>query len=79
MACGTPVVATDCPSGNREVIEEGVNGWLAKNENVDSLAETINRAIIERKNLDAEAITQNCKLRFAIEQILPQYEKQFEK
>lgn len=78
LACGTPVVATDCPSANREVITEGVNGWFAENENIASLAETINRATVERKNLDAKAIRQSCKARFAIEQILPQYEKQFE-
>jgi glycosyltransferase involved in cell wall biosynthesis len=78
LACGTPVVATDCPSANREVIEEGVNGWFAENENVESLAETINRAIIERKNLNPVTIRRNCESRFAIEQILPQYEKQFE-
>ena len=78
LACGTPVVATDCPSAVREVIAEGVNGWLAENENVASLAETINRAIKEKNNLNAEAIRLDCKSRFAIEQILPQYEKQFE-
>lgn len=77
LACGTPVVATDCPSANREVITEGVNGWFAENENVESLAETINRAIIERKNLNAEAMRQSCESRFAIERILPLYEKQF--
>ncbi len=78
LACGTPVVTTDCPSAAREVIKEGVNGWFAENENVTSLAETINRAIIERKNLNAKAIRQSCESRFAIEKILPQYEKQFE-
>jgi glycosyltransferase involved in cell wall biosynthesis len=77
LACGTPVVATDCPSAAREVIKEGVNGWFAENENVESLAETINRAIIERKNLSAKAMRQSCESRFAIERILPLYEKQF--
>lgn len=77
LACGTPVVATDCPSANREVIIEGVNGWFAEDENVASLAKTINRAITERKNLKAAEIRQSCQSRFAIEQILPQYEQQF--
>jgi glycosyltransferase involved in cell wall biosynthesis len=78
LACGTPVVATDCPSAVREVIEEGVNGWFAKNENVESLAQTINRAILERKNLKSDVIRQSCESRFALERILPQYEKQYE-
>ncbi len=78
LACGTPVVATDCPSANREVITEGVNGWFAENENVASLVETINRAIIERKNLSAETIRRDCESRFALKKILPQFEKLFE-
>ena len=33
IALGTPVVATDCPSGVREIIKNGENGWLCpKNE-----------------------------------------------
>jgi glycosyltransferase involved in cell wall biosynthesis len=28
MACGTPVVATDCDHGPREVVADGVNGFL---------------------------------------------------
>ncbi len=78
LACRTPVVATDCPSAIREVLREGVNGWFAENENAESLAATINRAIIERRNLNGDAIRQSCESRFAIERILPQYEKQYE-
>ena len=28
MACGTPVVATDCPGGTREILEDGRLGTL---------------------------------------------------
>jgi glycosyltransferase involved in cell wall biosynthesis len=79
LACGAPVVATDCPSGIREVIREGFNGWLATPEDVSSLAQTISKAITEYPTFDRDAIRAECVSRFSIEQILPQYEKQFEK
>lgn len=77
LAFGTPVVATDCPSGNREIIEEGFNGWLAQPEDVGSLAETISQAIIEYKAMNRKAIRAKCEARFSVECIMEQYEKLF--
>ena len=37
MAAGTPVVATDIP-GTRELIQHGVNGWLAPTRDAQALA-----------------------------------------
>ena len=41
LACGTPVVSTDCPSGPAEVLEQGRYGRLVPVGNSDSMAVAI--------------------------------------
>lgn len=74
LACGTPVVATDCPSANREVLEEGVNGWLARGEDPGSLAETICRALEASGAVKRAEIRDRCESQFAAEHTLARYE-----
>jgi len=47
MACGTPVVATDCPSGPREILEEGKYGALVPVGDARELAKAIMKALVD--------------------------------
>ena len=47
MACGTPVISTDCPSGPSEILEDGKWGRLVAAGNVDALACAIKETLDE--------------------------------
>ena len=41
MACGCPVVSTDCPGGSREILEDGKYGALVPVGNIQEIAKAI--------------------------------------
>lgn len=72
LACGTPVVSTDCPSGPREILERGRYGRLVPVGDADALA----RAMI--KTLDNPPPPESLKERareFSIEACADSYLK----
>lgn len=51
MACGTPVVSTDCPSGPREILEGGRWGRLVPPRDVEQLAQAIDSVLATPRHL----------------------------
>ena len=49
LACGMPCLVSDI-AGNKEWVEEGVNGWLFRDGDVDDLAEKILLAIKSKRS-----------------------------
>jgi glycosyltransferase involved in cell wall biosynthesis len=59
MALGTPVAATDCPSGPREILQDGAYGRLTAVGDAEGLAEAIRETLAEppdRHRLTAGAL-----------------------
>ncbi|MBR0163500.1 MAG: glycosyltransferase [Lachnospiraceae bacterium] len=72
IACGTPVVSFDLPGGPADIIEDGINGYLAKYLDINNLAECMQKAL--DKEWDSVDI-KNSANKFLGESILPKYEK----
>jgi len=69
MACGTPVVSTNCPSGPAEILERGKWGKLVPVGDVEALAKAISEVLTKGCALDAARRTRN----FTLDVVIKQY------
>jgi glycosyltransferase involved in cell wall biosynthesis len=74
MACGAPVIATDCPFGPNEIVTPGTDGMLVPPGDPRSLAEAIVTLLDDapRRRAMAEAGRASAQ-RFTLEKIMPNY------
>lgn len=70
MACGCPVVSTDCPSGPHEVLQGGAYGPLVPVGDHQALADAIRKVLMEKS--DRTRLIQRASF-FSPEVTVPQY------
>lgn len=78
MACGLPPVAFACPCGPKDIINNGIDGFLTNPGDIDTLAEKINY-LIENEGLRKEMgkKARNRAERFRIELIAQEWDSLF--
>lgn len=74
IGCGIPVVSYDCPIGPAEIIEDGVNGFLVKQDDIEALADKAYLAL--EQSWDRDIIKATCK-KFDVAEIATEYEEIF--
>ena len=75
LACGCPVVSTDCESGPREILEGGRYGKLVPVDDSGTLAKTIANSLSEKRE---GALRLKCRAKeFSSDVLIQQYEDMF--
>lgn len=78
MASGIPCISFDCPFGPSEIINNGKDGFIIPNGNLQAMADKI-CYLMENENVRKEMGKKACQsaMRYAPENIMPLWEKLF--
>ena len=70
MSTGTPVISTDCPSGPREILEDGIHGILVPVGDPSAMAEAIHQTLLQPPSREN---TKRAAERFSVRTISEHY------
>ena len=78
LACGLPVIATDCPSGPSEIIRDRIDGVLVPPHNVQALSREMASLMAdeEQRRVLAQKTTEVTQ-RFSLTKVIDDWEKLF--
>ncbi|MGM0629366.1 MAG: glycosyltransferase, partial [Patescibacteria group bacterium] len=73
LACGAPVISTECPSGPKEILEDGIYGELVPVSDEKAMAEAIGKVLKEEPNTTVSR--EYARDRFSVEVVAEEYKK----
>jgi glycosyltransferase involved in cell wall biosynthesis len=78
LACGCPVVATNCTDSISEIVHHGCNGLLIPSEDVDAMADALHRLMVdEGLRRTMEKLGPDVIRRFNTESVVEQWSRIF--